>query len=151
MVEKILLLYSPFWTSQNLQLGTNVTWHDAYRQKHDENFKIESIFNYQMPYWNTKEMNDLIYSKSKPLHPIDSWNDDINNKVNDSCPAIPIINIINIEPYDLRFDFVIHSCNISNQKSQTLEDENFTKFSYSMMMEKFEYCNLLRQLNEKKD
>ncbi len=44
---------------------------------------------------------------------------------------------------------MIQSCNVSNQKSQTLKDENFTKFLYSMMMEEFEYCNLLKQLNEK--
>jgi hypothetical protein len=31
---------------------------------------------------------------------------------------------------------VIQSCNVSNQKSQTLK-ENFTKSSYSMMMEEF--------------
>jgi hypothetical protein len=54
-----------------------------------------------MLYRNTKEMNDSIYSKSKSLHPINIWNDDINNEVNDSRPTIPIINTINIEPYDL--------------------------------------------------
>jgi hypothetical protein len=54
-----------------------------------------------MPYQNTKEINDLIYSKSKPLHLINIWNDKINNEVNDSCHVIPIINIINIEHYDL--------------------------------------------------
>jgi hypothetical protein len=54
-----------------------------------------------MPYQNTKEMNDSIYSKSKPLHPINIENDDINNEVNDSCLVILIINTINIEPYDL--------------------------------------------------
>jgi len=43
---------------------------------------------------------------------------------------------------------VIQSHNVSNQKSQILEDENFTKSAYSMMMEEFEYCNLLKQLNE---
>ncbi len=42
---------------------------------------------------------------------------------------------------------MIQSRNVSNQKSQTLK-ENFTKSSYSMMMEKFEYRSLLRQLNE---
>jgi hypothetical protein len=42
-----------------------------------------------------------IYSKSKPLHPINILNDDINNEVNDSCLAIPITNIINIEHYNL--------------------------------------------------
>jgi hypothetical protein len=31
---------------------------------------------------------------------------------------IPITNTINIEHYDLRFDFVIQSCNGSNQISQ---------------------------------
>jgi hypothetical protein len=46
---------------------------------------------------------------------------------------------------------VIQSCNVSNQKSQTLKDENFVNFfSYSMMMEEFEYCNLLRKLNLKR-
>jgi hypothetical protein len=45
---------------------------------------------------------------------------------------------------------MIQSCNGSNQKSQKLEDENFVKSSYSMMMKKFEYCNLIRQLNEAK-
>jgi len=36
--------------------------------KHDEISKIKSIFNYQMPYPNTKKLDDLIDSKSKPLH-----------------------------------------------------------------------------------
>jgi hypothetical protein len=40
---------------------------------------------------------------------------------------------------------------VSNQESQTLEDENFTKSSYSMMMGEFEYHSFFRQLNEKKD
>jgi hypothetical protein len=53
-----------------------------------------------MPNPNTKKMNDSIYSKSKPLHLSNIWNDDINNEVNDSHPTIPIINIINIEHYD---------------------------------------------------
>jgi hypothetical protein len=45
---------------------------------------------------------------------------------------------------------VIQSHNVSNQKWHTLKDENFTKLSYSMMMEEFEYHNLLRKLNEEK-
>ncbi len=101
------ILYSSFRISKNLQLGTNVTWHDAYYQQHDEFLKIESIFNYQMPYRNTKKMIDSIYSKSKPLHLINIWNDNINNEANDSRLAILILNTINIEPYDLWFDFVI--------------------------------------------
>jgi hypothetical protein len=32
----------------------------------------------------------------------------------------------------------------SNQKSQTLEDEYFTKLSYFMMMEELEYVNLIK-------
>ncbi len=43
---------------------------------------------------------------------------------------------------------MIQSCNGSNQKSQTLEDDNFTKSSYSMMMEEFEYHNLTRKINQ---
>ncbi len=43
---------------------------------------------------------------------------------------------------------MIQSCNGPNKKSQTLENENFTKPSYSMMMEEYEYCNLIKQLND---
>ncbi len=38
--------------------------------------------------------------------------------------------------------------NVSNKKSQTVEDENFIKFSYSMMMKEFEYHTLFKRLNE---
>jgi hypothetical protein len=103
-----------------------------------------------MPYPNTKEMDDSIHSKSKPLCSINIWTNDIDNEVNDPCPMILVIKIINIEHYDLRSNFVIQSCNGSNQKSQFLEDGNFTKSSYSMMMEEFEYRILLKQLNEEK-
>ncbi len=82
------------------------------------------------------------------LFQVNIWNDNINNEVNDSHPKIPITKIINIEHYDLQFDFVIQLRNVSNQKSSILKDENFTKFSYSMMMEEFEYFSLLKQLNE---
>ncbi len=60
-----------------------------------------------MLYSNTEKMNDSIYSKSKPLHLVNIWNDNINNEVNYSCPAFPIINTINIKYYDLRSNFVI--------------------------------------------
>jgi hypothetical protein len=70
-----------------------------------------------MPYPNIKEMDDSIDSKSKPLRSTNIWIDDVNNKINDPHPIILVINIINIEHYDLRSDFVIQSCNGSNQKS----------------------------------
>ncbi len=54
-----------------------------------------------MSYPNIEEMNDSIFSKSKPLHPLHIWNDIINNEVNDSHPTIPITNTTNIEHYDL--------------------------------------------------
>ncbi len=95
-------------------------------------------------------MNDAIDSKSKPLCSTNIQTHDINDEINDPRPTIPITNIINIERYDLQIDFTIQSCNGSNQKSQFLEDENFTKSSYSIMMENFEYCSLFRQLNEEK-
>ncbi len=76
------LLYSPFQNSKNSQLRTNVIWHDSYYQLHDEISKIKSIFNYQMPYPNTKEIIDLIKSKSKPLCPIKIWIDNIQSEVN---------------------------------------------------------------------
>jgi len=43
---------------------------------------------------------------------------------------------------------VIQSHNISKKKSKTLKDEIFIISSYFMMMEKFEYCSFLKQLNE---
>jgi hypothetical protein len=46
---------------------------------------------------------------------------------------------------------MIQSCNGSNKKSQKLKNENFVKSSYSMMMEEFEYCNLIKQLNEEEN
>ncbi len=141
-------MYSPFQNSKNLQLKINVTWHDAYRQQHDEISKIKYIFNHQMPYPNIEEMDDSINFKSKPLRSNNNWTNDIDNEVNDPFPIIRVTNTIDIEHYDLRSNFVIQSCNGSNQKSQTLEDENFTKSSYYMIIENFEYCSLLRQLNE---
>jgi len=45
-------------------------------------------------------MNDSIYSRSKPLHPINIWNDNINNEVNDLSLVIPITTTINIEHYN---------------------------------------------------
>jgi hypothetical protein len=62
--------------------------------------------------------------------------------------TIHVTKKINIEHYDLQSNFVIQSCNGSNQKSQFLEDENFKKSSYSIMMENFEYYSLIIQLNE---
>jgi hypothetical protein len=42
-------------------------------------------------------------------HHIHTWNDNIDYEINDSCHMIPMINTINIEQYDLQFDFVINS------------------------------------------
>jgi hypothetical protein len=80
---------------------------------------------------------------------INIWNDNINYKIIYSHCAILTMNTINNEQYDLQFDFVIRSHLGLNQKSQMLEDEIFTKLWYSMMMEKYEYHNLTRRLNEK--
>ncbi len=103
-LKKYFLLYLAFWTLENSQLGVNVTWHDAYCQQHDEIYEIKFIFNYQISYPNMKEMNDSIYSKSKPLHPINIWNNDKDNEINNSCL---LQKKINIEHNDLQFDFVI--------------------------------------------
>ncbi len=83
-----------------MQFGTNVTWHDAYHQQHDEILKIKSIFNHQMPYLNIKEMDDSIDLKSKPLRSINIWTN-IDNEVNDPHFTILATNTINIEHYDL--------------------------------------------------
>jgi hypothetical protein len=60
-----------------------------------------------MPYPNIKKMNDSIHSKSKPLHLVNIWIDDINNEVNDPYYTIHVTNTINIEYYDLESNFVI--------------------------------------------
>jgi hypothetical protein len=88
-------------------------------------------------------------SKSKPIRSTNIWTYNIDNEINDPRLTILIINTIIIEHYDLRFDFVIHSHNGSNQKSQFLADRNFTKY-HSIMMEELEYYSLFRQLNEEK-
>jgi hypothetical protein len=101
-----------------------------------------------MSYPNTKELDDSIGSKSKPLHSINIWFDNIDNEINDPHPTILVTNI-NIEHYYLQFDFVIQSHNGSNRKSIFKKDENFTKSFYSIIMEEFEYYNLFRKLNVK--
>jgi len=101
-----------------------------------------------MPYPNVKEMDDLIHSKLKPLRLTNIWINNIDNEVNDPHPIIHVTNTINIKHYDLQYDFVIQSCNGSNKNSQFLKDKNFTKSSYSMMMEEFDYHGLFKQLNE---
>ncbi len=45
--------------------------------------RLSLFFNYQMPYPNTKNMDDSIDSKSKPLHSTNIWTNDINNEIND--------------------------------------------------------------------
>jgi hypothetical protein len=52
-------------------------------------------------------MDDSIDLKSKPLHSTNIWIDGIDNEINDPHPTILITNTINIEHYDLQFDFVI--------------------------------------------
>ncbi len=46
-------------------------------------------------------MGDSIDSKLKPLRLTNIWIDDIDNEIDDPHPTIFIINIINIEHYDL--------------------------------------------------
>jgi hypothetical protein len=54
-----------------------------------------------VPYPNTKETDDSIDSKSKPLRSINIWIDNIDNEVNDPGFTIHVTNTINIEHYDL--------------------------------------------------
>jgi hypothetical protein len=70
-----------------------------------------------MPYPNTKQMDDSINSKLNPLHSTNIWIDDIDNEINDPHLTILVTKKINVENYDLQFDFVIQSCNGLNQKS----------------------------------
>jgi len=74
----------------------------------DENTYILSLISiWIIKYPNIEKMDDLIDSKSKPLYSTNIWINDIDNEVNDPHPTIPITNIINIEHYDLWFNFVI--------------------------------------------
>jgi hypothetical protein len=61
-----------------------------------------------------KKMVDSIGSKSKPLHSINIWTNNIDNEVNNPCPRINVANKINIEYYDLRSNFAIQSHHGSN-------------------------------------
>jgi hypothetical protein len=54
-----------------------------------------------MPCPNTKEIDDSIDSKSKPLRLNNIWTKDINNEINDPQITILVTNTINIEHYDL--------------------------------------------------
>jgi len=60
-----------------------------------------------MPYLNMEKMDDSIYSKSNPLHLTNIWTNNINNAINDPCLTILVTNIVNVEHYDLRSEFVI--------------------------------------------
>jgi hypothetical protein len=89
-------------------------------------------------------MDASIDSKSKPSHDQGNiWKDNIVYEIKDSHYAKPITNT----RYDSQSNFVIQSRNRSNQKLQILKDEIIIKSSYSMM-EKFEYCNLVKQISE---
>lgn len=75
-----------------------------------------------MPYLNTKKMDDQQIQNQNYYTNI--WTYDINNEVNDPRPTIPITNAMNIEHYDLQFDFVIQSYDGSNKKSQFQKMKN---------------------------
>jgi len=51
----------------------------------------------------------------KKSHLTNIWNDNMDYHMNDSHRVIPITNIINVEQYDLRFDFVMQSHNGLNE------------------------------------
>jgi hypothetical protein len=72
-------------------------------------------------------MNDSIYSRSKPLHRINIWNDNIGNEVNDSRLVIPITNTINIEHYNFLSDFVIQSRKCIKPKITNFKRRKFYK------------------------
>jgi len=63
-----------------------------------------------MPYPNIKQMDDSIDSKSKPLHSVNIWTNNINN------PHLPILvtKTINIEHYMIYNLIVIQSHHESN-------------------------------------
>jgi len=93
-----------------------------------------------------KNMMLWIYICSSHLQNI--WNDDIDDDIGDTCPLIPITNTLRIEKYDLKNDFIIHSCNTFDCKTQNFEDDGFTILSNSMIMDELEYWSMFRQLNK---
>ncbi len=56
-------------------------------------------------------IKDSTHSKSKASHLSNIWNDKTNYEINDAHCAIHITNTINIEQYDLWYDYVIESHN----------------------------------------
>jgi hypothetical protein len=76
--------------------------------------------------------------------------DDIDDDIGDIRLLIPITNILNIEKYDLKNDFVIQSCNTFHYKTNKFEDDGFTILPNSMIMDESKYRSMFRELNEKK-
>jgi hypothetical protein len=103
-----------------------------------------------MPYPNTKQIDDSIDSKSKPLHSINIWTNNINNDINDPHITIPVTNTSNIEHHMIYNLTIIQLHNESNKKSQLLKIEISQNIIF-MMMEEFEYRSLLKQLMKNKD
>ena len=95
----------------------------------------------------TKE-DDWTNLDEKLLNPFDLWNEDIYNYPNLAFPPISIINTLDVEKHDLKNDFIIHPKNDSSRNPQSLNDKGFTTCAYPMMMKEYEYCYLLRKLND---
>jgi hypothetical protein len=83
--------------------------------------------------------NDDINLKSKSSHRQNIWHDDIG----DTHPLIPITDTLNIEKYDLKYDFIIQSCNTFYHKIIIFEDDGFTISSNSMIMDELKYRSML--------
>ena len=143
-----LLLFSPFRHSKSSQLGSFCTWQDAYLEKIDEISKMNSCFLYKMPNNKMTEEDDWTNLDEKSSNPLNLSNEDIYNYPNSKFPPIPITNTLNVEKYDLKNDFIIHPKNDSSKNPQSINDKSFTTCAYPMMMEEFEYCYLLRKLND---
>ncbi len=56
---------------------------------------------------HTNEEYDVMNLQSNFSHLQNIWNGDIDDDIGDTCPLIPIINLLNIEKYDLKNDFII--------------------------------------------
>jgi hypothetical protein len=77
--------------------------HDAYCEVKENIPIIKSKFNYNMQNKHTNEEYDVMNLQSNSSHLQNIWNDDIG----DTCPLILITNTLNIEKYDLKYDFII--------------------------------------------
>jgi len=60
-----------------------------------------------MQYKHTNEKYNVMNLQLNSSHIENMWNNDIDDDIGDTSPLIPVTNTLNIEKYDLKYDFII--------------------------------------------